>query len=149
MHVYGDFLTTKEFTHTSTVLKDTLPSIFASKCFNDLGFTFEKEVQATEIGHLFEHIILEYLCLSKIDSGYKEALYIGKTRWNWIKEPTGLFHITLNVPQEEKKLLYVSLSKGIVLLRKIMLSHSHYSSKKTGIYPQTLLPFFPMGKQME
>jgi hypothetical protein len=87
--------------------------------------------------------------LGRIDSGYQEALYSGKTSWNWIKEPTGLFHITLNVGQKEKRLLYFALSKSIVLLRKIMLSHTFYTAEKVEVYPQVILPFMPSGKQME
>lgn len=148
MHVFTTYLTTRDLHYTLPLLREYLPSIFSSQCFNDLGLSFAKEAEATEIGHLFEHIILEYLCQLKIASGHNEALYSGKTSWNWKKDPTGVFHIVLNVAYTERELVYMAISKSILLLKKILFAQREKSvlslelSKVVQVIPHT------SGKQM-
>ena len=40
------------------LLQEHLPNVLFTQCFNDEGFPFNVEVKNTEIGHLFEHILL-------------------------------------------------------------------------------------------
>src|SRR5579859_7486648 len=70
-------VSTKDFPNTFDLLEKFLPSILYSQCFNDEKIPFCQEVKQTEIGHLFEHILLEYLCLNKISFGGKKATYSG------------------------------------------------------------------------
>lgn len=131
MYVFTKEVTTKEMKHTIIMLQKHLPTIFNSQCFNDLGLSFEKEVEKTEIGHLFEHILLEYLCKEKISQGCKEAMFSGKTVWNWNKENYGTFHISIDVSATEKALLYTALEDSIQLLRKIFILHEQYQQLYT------------------
>ncbi len=101
------------------LLQWRLPSILRSTCFNDQGFAFEQEVQNTEFGHLFEHILLEYLCKAKITFGARKAVYRGRTSWNWPKQEEGVFKIYVNAYVEDKILFLKALGESIVLMRQI------------------------------
>lgn len=81
--------------NTLSVLKKELPTILRSHCFNEDNQPFRIEVKQTEIGHLFEHILLEYLCKQKLQNGSKTATFSGTTDWNWNKDPQGTFWITI------------------------------------------------------
>src|SRR3989344_4488342 len=63
-------VTTKDFPQTFAILQKRLPSVLQSQCFNEENIPFLLEVKTTEIGHLFEHILLEYLCELKLRQGY-------------------------------------------------------------------------------
>src|ERR1700761_2246371 len=55
-------INTKEIPFITDLLQKNLPSVLQTTCYNDLDLPFHVEVKNTEIGHLFEHILLEYLC---------------------------------------------------------------------------------------
>lgn len=105
---------------TSALLQSLLPSIFESKCFNDKKYSFTQEVKNTEIGHLFEHIMLEYLCMEKVNQGYMQATFNGVTNWNWREEPRGTFHITINAGWKEKEMILRALEKTISLVTLLL-----------------------------
>lgn len=113
-------LSTSFLPHTYGVLQKELPHIFASTCFNDDDIPFRKEVLSTETGHLFEHILLEYLSSEKIRQGFSVATYSGETYWNWKKERRGRFHITVSAGTNEIDLFYSALQNSLKLFRKIM-----------------------------
>lgn len=120
MEVFSPILNTREIPETYTTLEQELPSIFTSRCFNENNFPFDEEVNQTEIGHLFEHIILEYLCLLKIEKGAGEAVFSGETNWNWEREKRGIFHIQIHIGQKDNELIVAAIQKSIVLLEFIM-----------------------------
>lgn len=111
---------TREFPFTFELLQKFLPSILQSQCFNDEKNPFSKEVRQTEIGHLFEHILLEYLCLNKISLGGKKATYSGVTNWNWKKDRRGTFHIHINSGYKDNHLFESSLKQSIELINLIL-----------------------------
>ncbi len=119
-----------EFPHTSQILQFFLPSIFNSTCFNDGGLNFCEEVINTEIGHLFEHILLEYLCLLKLEEGFNKAQYEGVTNWNWILETRGTFHILINIRSKDLKLFNSALKKTMDLINMILLQEISCSVNK-------------------
>ena len=94
-----------------------------TQCFNDDGLPFRMEVKHTEIGHLFEHILLEYLCQGKIAKGAQRASYSGNTKWNWIKEPRGTFHIRLSCGMKDADILPAAMDKTISLMKVILAYH--------------------------
>lgn len=108
-------LTTSDLPLTKLILDNLLPSIFKCKCFNDGELPFKMEVNNTETGHLFEHILLENLCEFKIKSGCKKVTYCGETQWNWRKEKRGIFNITVNVSNKDRNIFYPALKKTIEL----------------------------------
>ena len=114
---------TRDFPYTTEHLKLTLPSIFRSMCYNDDSLTFEHEVKQTEVGHLFEHILLEYLCLLKLERGFPSATYEGVTNWNWIRDPRGTFHITIKASKKDYALFSEALQKTISLMNIILMQN--------------------------
>jgi hypothetical protein len=107
------------------ILKTHLPSILRSKCFNENNYRFSKEVKNTEIGHLFEHIMLEYLSDFKYALGIKGAIYNGLTRWNWVREERGVFHIEIDAGREDKDIFELAVQKSTKLLLHILRSTKH------------------------
>lgn len=116
-------VTTKDFLETSKILKVFLPSIFRSSCYNDDKLQFKDEVKNTEVGHLFEHILLEYLCLQKLEKGFDNAMYEGVTDWNWMRDPRGTFHITITASQEDFEIFTSALEQTIKLTNAILLQN--------------------------
>lgn len=119
MDTYEAKTVTEELSATIPVLKHFLPNIFTSECFNDLNLSFEEEVAHTEIGHLFEHILLEYLCAIKLSYGYPKAEFSGVTRWNWNYHPRGVFNIEINANQDDRFIFNLALKKAISLMDTI------------------------------
>ena len=120
MQLFIEDVTTANMPHVLSILKLKLPTILESKCFNDKKLPFAREVRKTEIGHLFEHILLEYLCKEKISLCHNEAAFSGVTNWNWNKESYGKFHIVVDITYHEKDILYIALEQSIRLLRHIL-----------------------------
>lgn len=120
MRVLTQNINTITLPHTYGVLKKSLPSILASDCYNNEQLPFSKEVKQTEIGHLFEHILLEYLCILKMSQGHDSATFRGKTSWNWKKDKFGTFRIKINAGQTIMPLFKEALQKSTYLLETIM-----------------------------
>lgn len=124
MNVFGSIVNTRNLPHTSQILQEYLPSILMSTCFNDEKIPFSEEVRQTEIGHLFEHILLEYLCQEKLQIGYDSAEYSGQTDWNWIKDPQGTFHITISSGYNDAEIFTNAIQKSIALMKVVMKNSS-------------------------
>jgi hypothetical protein len=120
MYVKTPTVNTYAIPQTYTILANTLPSILRSTCFNDAQLPFFQEVLHTEIGHLFEHILLEYLCELKMENGYKDPIHNGVTEWDWLSDPRGTFHIKVDAGIEDTRLFFESLSHSISLLEEIL-----------------------------
>src|SRR6266852_924914 len=88
-------INTRTIPDAVSILNEHLPVIFSSKCFNEENKNFRQESRQTELGHLFEHIMLEYLCMARLADGQSEAIYEGVTSWNWLKEKEGTFNIEI------------------------------------------------------
>ena len=121
LHIQGDKMTTAHMPYLQRVLKGELPTILRAKCFNEKDIPFHKEVLCTELGHLFEHILLEYLCIAKIRIGCQEAIFSGITKWDWNKDPYGTFHIDLDIEKDDVIFLTLALQKTTHLFQKILL----------------------------
>ncbi len=122
MQLRTSIVNTREIPLTYSILRDFLPSILVCECFNDSKTPFCEEVKQTEIGHLFEHIVLEYLCELKLATGLEKAEYSGVTNWNWKKDPWGTFHITLDANATESAIIIVAIEKAIQLVNLILRS---------------------------
>jgi len=113
---------TKDLLKTTALLKRFLPSIFHCECFNYGNKTFLEEVQNTELGHLFEHMILEFLCLKKIENGHENVVFEGRTSWNWIKDKSGIFYIDINAGISDIEIFNDALTKSVNLVAAIVLN---------------------------
>lgn len=121
MHVLDSAnVRTEEFPLALPLLKEHLPNVLMSQCFNDDNLPFAIEVKNTEIGHLYEHILLEYLCQNKMAKGHKKAVFTGKTKWNWIRDPFGVFHIRLNCGAKDADILMPAVEQTNALMQIIL-----------------------------
>lgn len=119
MEVNSPALYTSQLPLTYKTLKKHVPSIFNSECFNSQNQPFKKEVKDTEVGHLFEHILLEFLCIAKMKNGARSSTFSGVTKWNWKKEKKGMFHITIKIKPKDFDLLKGALEKAIDVMENI------------------------------
>ena len=113
-------LNTEEIPAITQLLEANLPTVLRTTCYNDLGLPFNEEVKHTEMGHLFEHILLEYLCQHKLQKGATSATFSGRTRWNWVREPMGRFHIHLTCGKKDADILPLALEKTVSLMKLIL-----------------------------
>lgn len=120
MMLNTEHVTTKHMPHVLPVLRKHLPTILRSTCFNEEDIPFAQEVKSTELGHLFEHILLEYLCKEKIRLGSREAVFSGITKWDWNKYPYGTFHIHITVPYEDRAFFSQAFQKATQLFTVIL-----------------------------
>lgn len=122
MQVNQQHAWTDDLPDTFSILETNLPSVLETKCFNDWDLPFVEEVKATSMGHLFEHIALDYLCVDKVNSGSNGARFSGHTRWNWEKYPEGSFLVCLEIKPEDQQFLLTALPKTIHLTETILRS---------------------------
>lgn len=128
MQLHTEYVTTEKITNTYRILEDHLPSILCSDCYNKSNLPFKYEVKKTEIGHLFEHILLEHLSLVTFNKTNTSKKYSGMTSWNWKNEKRGIFHIQIDIALTEKDLFINALKKSIQLLEKILIQNSILSN---------------------
>jgi hypothetical protein len=86
---------TRHAPHVPRLLFKLFPHLSRHKCDNDKGYTFRRECQATEIPHLFEHLIIELQ-----GQAHRTSTLKGETEWNWHVDPRGLFHVTVDYNNE-------------------------------------------------
>lgn len=120
MQMQTPIINTSQIAGTSDLLKSYLPSVLQTKCFNDAKVPFDVEVNRTEFGHLFEHILIEALCIEKINSGADYAEFSGRTTWDWYKNPTGSFLIKISIQKSDLVFLPKALRKTIRLTEVIL-----------------------------
>ncbi len=119
---------TKHLPLTHSILERTLPQVLHNECFNDSNLPFREEVRNTEIGHLFEHIILEYLCQIKVKNGYRKASFTGVTEWDWKRDTKGTYHIKIKIDKKDKMFFKSALNESVNLLNKILIGKNSASS---------------------
>lgn len=130
---------TEDFPKTKQVLEKLLPTIYNHKCLNGEKLPFSEEIVETEIGHLFEHIIMEYLHQLKSHNGCKSNKVKGETIWDWNKEKRGIFHILLDSPKSEVTILSSAISKATDLMTKILKTAPSPSTFDSITYPTSQL----------
>ncbi|OGH41407.1 MAG: hypothetical protein A3H79_02030 [Candidatus Levybacteria bacterium RIFCSPLOWO2_02_FULL_36_8b] len=124
MKLYTNTINTKDIPYTTFILEKFLPNVLKSVCYNKKKLPFHEEVKKTEIGHLFEHILLEYLCRFKTSKGFKNVEFSGETYWNWRKYPRGTFYITIYAGLQIREILPTALWESSNLLKIIMESNA-------------------------
>jgi hypothetical protein len=85
------------------------PHLARHRCDNDNGYTFRKECRATEIPHLFEHLIIELQ-----GQVQKSRLLKGETQWNWRIDPRGRFHVYVDYENEMLVLGAIRLAERVI-----------------------------------
>lgn len=115
------FNQTSHFPQTSQILEQHLPSIFKAECFNPDNIPFYEELKHTESGHLFEHILLEHLCLEKLKSNPK-ACFSGKTQWDLERPEAGEYQIFINKEAGDEKFFRPALARTQNIMNQIFAS---------------------------
>ena len=134
------------------------PRMAAQRCCNDGGYSFRREAQATEIPHVFEHLILEIQDQVRRGSG---AALAGETQWNWTQDPRGRFYVTVDYDNEivalgairlaerlinaldSKDIACVDMPREIARLRdlaRLSRRHHHHSRPSRGDYRPSPYP---------
>lgn len=125
MEMNSPVLTTRSLPKTHGILAKSLPSIFNAPCINQENLPFHEEVKKTEIGHLFEHILLEYLSDLKQRAGYPNPVFKGVTRWDWSSTKQGVFYISISSGNHDLTYFARALQKSISLLSTVLRSEAN------------------------
>ena len=104
-------LTTAEAPRIPRILFRLFPHMAAQRCHNDDGHSFRREAQATEIPHLFEHLILEIQDQVRRGAG---SPFTGETSWNWTVDPRGRFYVTVDYDNEIVALGAIRLAERVI-----------------------------------
>lgn len=120
MELFSQTLRTGHYPSTYDILSSQFPSVLRTACFNDANLPFHQEVRDTEIGHLFEHILLESLCLEQLKQRNARCSFTGKTSWNWQKEKLGVFHIRIFAGEKTLPFFPRSLQWSIALMTHLI-----------------------------
>lgn len=128
MQVHSPLINTKNLPATYNFLKENFPSVLHTQCFNEKNLPFCHEVKETEIGHLFEHILIEQLKNIKVEMGHKKVIINGRTDWNWNKNPFGLFEIYIDLKKHEDYLMDAALKETILLMELLFTGHTKNSA---------------------
>jgi hypothetical protein len=123
--------------NTFALLSSLEPNVLVTKCYNYLGLPFTEEVKQTEMGHLFEHILLEYLCQESIKAGAKCAHFRGTTSWNWKKDRRGVYHIVIS-GHTEQELFRHALARTILLFETILSSSQRAEAIQPFLFAQEI-----------
>lgn len=140
MQVFSSHISTSSLPRTKELLQLHCPLVLQSECFNELNLPFFEEVNATEIGHLFEHILLAYLYEERVSQGVADAVYEGETTWNWSAFPYGSFTITVTLDDASETLLHEALKKTITVVEMILASGEQVIINKTNKADRIPLP---------
>lgn len=121
-NVINPIVHTSFLPRTLEVLQKRVPTIFDNKCYNGNGFSFGKESGSTEVGHLFEHLIIENLKLIAIKKCGKGD-FKGETSWDWAKEKRGVFNIVVYSDGGLKKIFPIAFKKAVEVMEEIFDVH--------------------------
>lgn len=113
----------------TTTFDHLLPEIYEAECDNPSNLSFKTEMLQTETAHLFEHILLEYLCKEQLASGKLYADYSGRTFWNANQKIVEKAIILIQKHREHSQLFYQALLKSCLLLDTILATDFDYSSQ--------------------
>jgi hypothetical protein len=119
MQMKVHMVTTSALPHTHEFLVNHFPQVLNTRCFNDKNLPFCEEVKDTEIAHLFEHILLQYLYSEKSSRGYTNVVFNGRTYWNWNRDPHGNFKIMIDAGKLDLPWLSTSVKKSIALMESL------------------------------
>ena len=100
---------TEHAPHIPRLLFKLFPHLARHRCDNENGYTFRKESRATEIPHLFEHLIIELQ-----GQVQKTRVLKGETQWNWRIDPRGRFHVYVDYENEMLVLGAIRLAERII-----------------------------------
>lgn len=120
LQIHIPFVLTSAYGGCISFLEHHCPGTLQTTCFNDQNLPFYIEAKNTELGHLFEHILLDQLCSEKISQGHKNVMFSGITQWDWEQKPYGSFQILINLKRSDLAYFNKSLNSSIILFEKLI-----------------------------
>ncbi len=111
---------TKALPGIVTHVSSCLPTIMESRCFNDQNLPFSQEIWNTELGHLFEHILLESLSLFKAEQFGAYEKVSGVTSWDWIDDTRGSFHIDIKTGFVTESIVDTAIEDSVLILTQAL-----------------------------
>jgi hypothetical protein len=103
--------TTHERPRIPRILFKLFPHMATQRCYNDAGYSFRREALATEIPHLFEHMIIEIQ--DQVRRGVGQP-FAGETQWNWTVDPRGRFYVMVDYDNEIVALGAIRLAERVI-----------------------------------
>ena len=103
--------TTHERPRIPRILFKLFPHMATQRCYNDAGYSFRREAMATEIPHLFEHLIIEIQ--DQVRRGVGQP-FAGETQWNWTIDPRGRFYVMVDYDNEIVALGAIRLAERVI-----------------------------------
>ena len=86
---FPHYLYSSQLPELAPALLTMLPSLREHRCTNRAGRPFVEELPDTELGHVFEHVVLEILRRRGLAAR-------GQTTWNWTRDPIGTYQVTIS-----------------------------------------------------
>lgn len=112
----------KDLPQTRQILAKLCPEVLETQCLNPLDLPFGEEVKATEVAHLFEHILLLEMCRVQVNLGYPNADFAGRTIWDPDVFPPRRFTIQVDAGAKKLYLFPPALQKAIYITEAILAS---------------------------
>ncbi len=134
MQMKSKMWSTQDLPQTLTFLTNKFPSVLQTRCFNENNLPFAQEVKNTEIGHLFEHVLLQHLYKIKSADGHKQVTFNGRTYWNWSEHPQGHFKIVVDSKKADSTYFISALEKSIELIEDLFLTAQVTASTRVAHY---------------
>jgi hypothetical protein len=122
MQMKSKIWSTQDLPQTSVFLNQKFPSVMQTRCFNENNLPFKEEVKNTEMGHLFEHVLLQNLYLIKSSAGHKQVTFNGRTYWNWGEHAQGHFKIVIDSGISDSAYFASALENTIELTEDLFLT---------------------------
>lgn len=125
------FFTTVNIPQTFTFLQQQFPGVLTTQCFNGAGLPFIQEVNATELGHLFEHILIRKIYDLKKIAGEDNFIVEARTDWDWKKEDRGVFNIFVKWGHQNFVLFDQALEETSILFENLLYHRLSPDNKAT------------------
>lgn len=110
---------TSYYPHMYKVLLKEIPDVLRTECFNENNLSFKQEVLNTELGHLFEHILIQKMSDIKMEKG-EYTTFDGRTSWDWKANSYGTYNIWLNLVVGDRIDFNKALFETIEIFNKVI-----------------------------
>lgn len=114
------FFSTSEIPSTLIYLEANYPQVLGTLCFNYLNQPFTQEVSNTELGHLFEHILIAKIYDLSLIQGKTNIVVKGTTQWDWKNDTRGTFNIMVTWDNTDKEIFTKALSETVKLMEELI-----------------------------
>ncbi len=124
--MHTTIVSTNHIPQTHSFLKLHSPSVLTTECFNPNNYPFCVEVKNTEMGHLFEHMLLDEMRRLQEANGLHNV-FNGETSWDYSKLGYGVFSIWIDSGYSKEPIMHTALHNTIFLFEKLLSSHNSSS----------------------